>query len=102
MKNVTKVQREALVKAFKLLRIGAEMGEKLSRETGADPEVLVQLLEHVTATVRISKEIETALQMHIGAASLLETISTRRAKEPSKAPVGRPRTKLRLLPGGGS
>jgi len=89
---MTKVQRDVLLKAFRLLRAGAAEGERLTNEAALSPKNIAKLLEHVAATVRISQEIETALQMHVGASALLESITTR--EDPKQ------RNGLRLLKGG--
>lgn len=99
MKKLNKDQKAALTKAFRLLRASGTEGERRVVESDRDDEFLKALLTHADACVKLASDIQTALQMHVGAQLMLENIEPNRTPKPKK---GFARPALRLVPGGRS
>ena len=85
---MNKAQKEMIVKGFRLLRVGAAEAERIALK--GDPS---EIAEQMTGMQNLLGEMQKALGYSVAAQNVLENIQGK-AK---KAPVGRPRTKLRLV-----
>lgn len=95
MKKLTKIQKLALTKAFRLLRVAGAEGERRVMESDDSDELMKELLTHADATMKLASDIQTAMQMHVGAQLMLESIAPKRS-------TGKKVVALRLVRGGRS
>ncbi len=89
LKTMNKKQKTQLVKAFRMLKAGAEKGEDLARLCEISDDAVRQLVEHVSSVLHLVSAIEQGLGQHIVASKLLAKIDEKRGKP-----------QLRLVKGG--
>lgn len=98
-RRMTQQQREILIKAFRILQVASQEGERVLCSADADL-VDLDLVRNQTQTMwKGAMEIEQAIDMLQGSEALLGKIGElhKKVKPGTKNPVGRPRTKLRLV-----